>query len=92
MREWREKVARALWKQQCDHWGRYKEKIPELCDWNDLTVSRQAELLREADAAITELLPLMKAEMAKVARGYADRALNPANEIAAAIEAWEPLA
>jgi len=48
-----------------------------------------------ADAAIAELLPLMKAELAKVARSkkYAPE-LIPHNatceEIAAAIEAWEP--
>ncbi len=41
-----EAVARAIWEQQCRHWGRYRDQIPDLCGWDDLTESKQREVIR----------------------------------------------
>lgn len=50
-----ERVARAIWEQQCQHWGRYRDMVPDLCGWDDLTQSKQRELLKEAAAAIAAM-------------------------------------
>jgi hypothetical protein len=51
-----EAVARAVWEAQCDHWGKYRSAISELCPWGELSDSRQAELKRDAQAAIVATL------------------------------------
>lgn len=50
-----EAMARAIWEQQCGHWGHYRAALPELCAWEELTESKQRELIREATAAIAAL-------------------------------------
>lgn len=50
-----ERVARAIWEQRCQHWGRYRSMVPDLCGWDDLTQSKQRELLKEAAAAIAAM-------------------------------------
>ena len=50
-----EKVARAIWEVQCERWGKYREQVPELCAWEDLSLSKQWELMAEATAAIAAL-------------------------------------
>jgi hypothetical protein len=47
-----EAMARAIWERQCQHWGRYREMVSDLCGWDDLTQSKQRELLKEATAAL----------------------------------------
>lgn len=50
-----EKVARAIWDQQRNHWGHYRDMVPDLCEWEELTQSKQRELMREAKAAIAAM-------------------------------------
>ncbi len=50
-----ENVARAIWEQQRNHWGPYRDIVPDLCEWEELTQSKQRELLREAKAAIAAM-------------------------------------
>jgi hypothetical protein len=50
-----ERVARAIWEVQCERWGKYREQVPELCAWEDLSLSKQWELMAEATAAIAAL-------------------------------------
>lgn len=50
-----EKVARAIWDQQRNHWGHYRDMVPDLCEWEELTQSKQRELMREAKAAIATM-------------------------------------
>lgn len=50
-----EKVARAIWDQQRNHWGHYRDMVPDLCEWEELTQSKQRELMREAQAAIAAM-------------------------------------
>lgn len=50
-----ENVARAIWTEQRNHWGRYRDLVPDLCEWGELTQSKQRELLREAKAAIAAM-------------------------------------
>lgn len=50
-----EKVARAIWDQQRNHWGHYRDMVPDLCEWEELTQSKQRELLKEAAAAIAAM-------------------------------------
>lgn len=57
-----EQVARAIWEQQCQHWGRYRDQLPALCSWDELTQSKRRELMREAQAAIAAMEPRFKAE------------------------------
>lgn len=91
MREWRERVARAMWAasgEKPEHWDNtpiamhgYHQRYKE-------------QLMTQADAAIAELLPLVKAELAKVAQDEMNRQrihhpIHPPFVIAA-IEAWEP--
>ena len=62
----RERVARALWEAQCEHWQPYRAKLEaagKLCDYLMLSDGRQRELMSEADAAIALVLE----EAAKVA-------------------------
>jgi hypothetical protein len=80
MNDWREKVEAALIEA-----GRAWERGDRSRSLTDMY----------AQAAIAELLPVMKAEMVKVARSKKyEPELIPHNvtceEIAAAIEAWEP--
>lgn len=51
-----EAAARAIWEQQCQHWGRYRDSIPDLCAWEELSESKQRELIREARAAAPALM------------------------------------
>ena len=51
-----EAAARAIWEQQCQHWGRYRDSIPDLCAWEELTESKQREVIREARAAAPALM------------------------------------
>lgn len=53
-----EKVARAIWDQQRNHWGHYRDMMPDLCEWEELTQSKQRELMREAQAAIAAMQPV----------------------------------
>lgn len=52
-----EQVARAIWNQQRNHWGHYRDMVPDLCEWEELTQSKQRELMREAQAAIAAMQP-----------------------------------
>ena len=88
MNEWITKVARAI------HGVLFSFEFDARA--GELTVNEERQL---AQAAIAELLPLMKAELAKVARDYGAREVFEdkrgfcravSREIAAAIEAWEP--
>jgi len=60
-----EAVARAIWEQQCQHWGRYRDQVPDLCAWEELTQSKQREVLREARAAIAAMQPHIAAAEAR---------------------------
>ena len=62
-----EAVAKAIWEQQCQHWGHYRDKIPDLCGWDDLTQGKQREVIREARAAIRVIAPAVLEQAANVA-------------------------
>lgn len=57
-----EAVAMALWEAQCAHWGHYRESLPDLCAWDDLSESKQRELFGEAQAALAAARPLIMEE------------------------------
>jgi hypothetical protein len=82
MNEWREKVARASCRAaigECHQWDLDKRVDDEWRCW-----------LPQADAAIAELLPLLKAKLANDLRDKHDGRLVSRMAIAAAIESWEP--
>lgn len=54
-----EVMAQSLWEAQSDHWGKYRDYIPELVAWDDLTHSKRNELKREARAALAAILPVL---------------------------------
>jgi hypothetical protein len=91
MNEWITKAARAIMLAR-DNGGCI------VVDWEaeERDNPHVEQALRQARAAVAELLPLMKAEMAKVAWDYDgdpdDSWWATAGYIAAAIEAWEPQA
>ena len=71
----RERVARALWEAQCEHWQPYRAKLEaagKLCDYLMLSDGRQRELMSEADAAID----LIRAEVLEEAAKELDRQLR----------------
>lgn len=51
-----ERVARAIWDERCKHWGKYRKHLHEPnsegYDWDDLSLSKRKELMREALAVI----------------------------------------
>ncbi len=84
MTQWREKVARAMIAADSGPEG---SKLFEI-HWEEFADGYR----KGADAAIAELLPLVKAELAKVAAGEMRKQghdIDPPSVIAA-IEAWEP--
>ena len=83
MNEWREKVKAALASAQI-HVGSFEIIIANDADLTDY------ELEVFARAAIAELLPLLKAELANDLRDKHDGRLVSRMAIAAEIEAWEP--
>jgi len=97
MNEWREKVALKV--QAASNDCRFTPHINSTYDADQMPVDVARYIAR---AAIAELLPLMKAELAKVARSkkYAQECVGNDQElilhnatcegIAATIEAWEP--
>jgi hypothetical protein len=54
-----EVMARAIWDARCKAWGKYRQHLHERdsegYDWEDLSLSKHAELLREATAALAAL-------------------------------------
>ena len=50
-----EKVARAIWEARCDHWGKYRDQVAYLSPWDELSESKQREVMREAKAALAAL-------------------------------------
>lgn len=70
-----ERVARELWEAQCAHFGVYRPQLEasgHLCPYDDLSISKQADLRREAHAAITVLRPVLRAEALEEAAKVAD--------------------
>lgn len=68
-----ETVARAIWDEQRNHWGHYRDMLPDLCEWDELTQSRQRELKREAKAAIAAMPPVPTEPVAGWIVGDADQ-------------------
>lgn len=73
----RERVARALWEAQCEHWQPYRAKLEaagKLCDYLMLSDGRQRELMSEADAAIALVLEEAAKELNRWGDIYGDNA------------------